>query len=110
MAIITDFLKTNLNIIDISLKKKKINNNFLNNKFIIFFNVNKINYYSLKNYLLKKNILNYLLKSNDIKSVFNFNDFNFLKNSAFLCIFINDIISFINVITFINEKQFFFFI
>jgi hypothetical protein len=96
----------NLNIIGINFRKMKLNYAFINFKFIIFYN--QLNNYNLKDFLLKKSILNFSLKNNEIKSVFNLNDFCFLKNSKFLCIFTSDITLFINIITFLEKKHFFY--
>jgi hypothetical protein len=101
-----NFIKLNCKIIGINYEKIKINYNFLNYKYIIFLNSNKI--YDLKNFLLKNEIFSISLKNKNIKSVFNLPSFSFLRNGAYLCILINDTISFINTINNLNDKQFFF--
>ena len=102
----SNFYKLRLNIVNINYKKIKINYNFLNHKYIIFINNEKLN--NLKNYLLEKNILSFFLKDFYIKCLFNLPSFSFLRNGNFLCIFINDTISFINIIKNLNNKQLFY--
>jgi hypothetical protein len=101
-----NFIKLNCKIIEINCEKIKINYNFLNYKYIIFLNQDKI--YDLKNYLLKNKILSISLKNKSIKSIFNLPSFSFLRNGNYLCILINDTTSFINTINNLNDKQLFF--
>lgn len=100
------FNNLNLNIIDISYKKIKINYYFLNYKYIIFLKINDV--YNFKNKLLNYNIFSFSLKNNYIKSLFNLPSFFFLRGGSSLCIFINDTISFINIIKILENKQFFY--
>jgi hypothetical protein len=106
MLNLSNFYKLRLNIVNINYKKIKINYNFLNHKYIIFINNDELN--NFKNYLLEKNILGFFFKDSYIKSLFNLPSFSFLRNSKFLCIFIKDTISFINIIKVLNNKQFFY--
>jgi hypothetical protein len=106
MLNLANFYKLRLNIIDINYKKIKINYNFLNHRYIIY--INSDNLYNLKDYLLKKNILSFFLQDFYIKSLFYLPSFSFLRNGNFLCIFIKDTISFINIIKNLNNKQFFY--
>src|ERR1700761_7916652 len=93
----------NINVINLNYEKLKINNLFLNNKYIIF--VDPINYYFLKNIILSNNILSLIVKKRIIKVLFNF---SFFKSNSYLCIFINDFKLFINNIKNLDNKQFFF--
>lgn len=83
----------------------------LKNKFIIFLNYNqilklKINFINLKNNILKNNCVSLILNRKSIKKIF-LNYFTFLSASIF-CIFIDDVIKFINIIKLLNNLNFFF--
>lgn len=101
-----NFIKLNCNIIGINYDRIRINSNLLNYKYIIFLSIDKI--YNLKNFLLNNNILSFSLKNRNIKSLFNLSYFSFLNNGNFLCILINESFSFINIIKYLNDKQFFY--
>lgn len=98
--------KCNINVINFNHEKIKINNLFLSNKFIIF--IDAINFYYLKNIILNNNVLSLILRKRIIKVLFNLFSFSFLRNNNYLCIFINDLKSFINIINNLDNKQFFF--
>ena len=96
--------KSNINVIHSNYNKKKINFFFLNFDYIIYINANNINY--IKNHLLNYNIFSIFLKKNQIKSIFAMPFFSFLNDNKLLCIFINDIKIFINIINILENKQF----
>jgi hypothetical protein len=88
MSVLYNKNKYNLIVSDISYKKIKINNLFLNNKFIIFVFLNKN--YSLKNIILKYKLKSLILEKKYLKSLFNIPNFFFLNDNQLLCIFMND--------------------
>lgn len=96
--------KYNLNLIGISYKKLKINNFILNYKFIIFLDLSKDFFF--KDKIINNNFISLILEEKYIKSLFNIFNFSFLRNSSFLCIFINDIHKFINIMKLLEYKQF----
>jgi hypothetical protein len=97
--------KSNTNVINSNFNKKKINYFFLNFNYIIYINVNNLNY--IKNKLFLNNVFSIFLKKNQIKSMFTL-PFSFLNDNKLLCIFINNIKEFINVIKVLENKQFFY--
>jgi hypothetical protein len=105
MLAFTKLNKSNISIISSNYNKKKINYFFLNYNYIIFINAEKIDY--IKNNLFSCNISSFFLKKNQIKSIFTF-PFSFLNDNKLLCIFINDIKLFINIIKVLENKQFFY--
>jgi hypothetical protein len=96
----------NLKIISNSYDKKKINYYILNYQYIIFININNV--YNLKNILLSYNITSFFLKETYIKSLFFLPIFSFLRNGKFLCIFIKEESSFINIIKIFENKEIFY--
>src|SRR3954453_23072639 len=98
--------KDKLHTININYKKIKINNYFLNSKFIIYINLS--NNFIFKNKIINYDLYSLILKENYIKSLFNIFHFSFLRNNNYLCIFINNIITFINVIILLENKLLFF--
>jgi len=106
MGIVYNNNNKNLNILDINYNKIKINNLFLNSKFIIYIKLYDMLY--LKTKLLNYNIFSLIIKTHFIKSIFDLSNFSFLRGEGYLCLFINDIITFINVINIFEKKQFFF--
>src|SRR6201994_5094205 len=98
--------KRNLNVINSNFNKKKINYFFFNFNYIIYINIDNINY--IKNKLFYYNIFSIFLKKNQIKSIFTIPFFSFLNDNKLLCIFINDIKIFINIIKVLENKQFFY--
>jgi len=88
--------KVNLNIIDINYNKLKINNLFLNNKYIIIINKNK--FLKFKNLFLNLNIISINLKMLYIKILFKMPNFKFLKGENLFFIFINSSEEFINIL------------
>jgi hypothetical protein len=96
--------KGNINVICSNYKKKKINFFFLNFNYIIYISNNNVNY--IKNQLFHYNISSFFLKKNEIKSIFVMPFFSFLNDNKLLCIFINDINIFINIINILENKQF----
>lgn len=99
--------KSNLNVINSNYKKKKINYFFTNFNYIIYINVDNDNINYIKNKLFSYNIFSIFLKKNQIKSIFTL-PFSFLNDNKLLCIFINDIKLFINIIKILENKQFFY--
>src|ERR1700748_1766150 len=95
--------KSNINVINSNFNKKKINFFFLNFNYIIYININYI-----KNKLFFFNIFSIFLKKSQIKSIFTIPFFSFINDNKLLCIFINDIKTFINVIKVLENKQFFY--
>jgi hypothetical protein len=98
-------IQVNSNKLKYSYNKLKINNLFLNNKFIIYINLNY-------NFVLKNRLLNYkvqslILKKKEFKQLFNLSNFSFLRNNL-LCIFINDNKSFIDIIKLLEKKTIFY--
>ena len=98
--------KSNINVINSNFNKKKINYFFFNYNYIIYINIDNINY--IKNKLFDYNIFSICLKKNQIKSIFTIPFFSFLNDNKLLCIFINDIKIFINIIKILENKQFFY--
>lgn len=98
--------KSNVNVIYSNYNKKKINYFFLNFNYIIYINANNINF--IKNQLFRYNIFSIYLKKNQIKSIFTMPFFSFLNDNKLLCIFINDVNIFINIINILENKQFFY--
>jgi hypothetical protein len=98
--------KSNINIISSNYNKRKINNLFLNFDYIIYINVNNINY--IKNKLFYYNIFSIFLKKNQVKSIFTIPFFSFLNDNKLLCIFIKDLKTFINIINSLENKQLFY--
>src|SRR5690349_5870016 len=98
--------KFNLNIMNKSYEKKKINYYILNTQYIIFIKV--IDIHRLKNILLNNNISSFFLKANYIKSLFSLPVFSFLRNGNLLCILINEESSFINIIRILENKYLFY--
>jgi len=98
--------KSNINVINSNFNKKKINYFFFNFKYIIYINIDNMNY--IKNKLFYYNIFSIFLKKNQIKSIFTIPFFSFLNDNKLLCIFINDIKIFINIIKVLENKQFFY--
>lgn len=98
--------KLNLKIMNNSYEKKKINYYILNYKYIMFVNIKDV--YSLKNILLSHDIKSFFLKKIYIKSLFFLPVFSFLRNGKFLCIFINEEASFINIVKIFDNKSFFY--
>jgi hypothetical protein len=98
--------KQKLNGININYKKIKINYFFLTFKFIIFINLS--NYLFLKNKLINNNLFSLFLKEKYINNLFNRRHFSFLKNNNYLCIFIDNVIMFIDIIKILENKLFFF--
>jgi hypothetical protein len=105
MLVFSKLNKSNISIISSNYNKKKINYFFLNYNYIIFINVDKIN--DIKNSLFSFNISSFFLKKSQIKSIFTF-PFSFLNDNKLLCIFINDIKLFINIVKVLEKKQFFY--
>jgi hypothetical protein len=97
--------KKYFNSIELNYKKKNINNLFLNSKFIIYISYN--NDFILKNKIINYNIYSLILKKNYIKSLFDISCFSFLSNKI-LCIFINDVLFFFNIIQLLEKKEFFY--
>ena len=98
--------KSNINVINSNFNKKKINYFFFNFKYIIYINIDNMNY--IKNKLFYYNIFSIFLKKNQIKSIFTIPFFSFLNDNKLLCIFIKDIKIFINIIKVLENKQFFY--
>ena len=98
--------KSNINVINSNFNKKKINYFFFNFNYIIYINIDNMNY--IKNKLFYYNIFSIFLKKNQIKSIFTIPFFSFLNDNKLLCIFINDIKIFINIIKVLENKQFFY--
>ena len=98
--------KSNINVINSNFNKKKINYFFFNFKYIIYINIDNMNY--IKNKLFYYNIFSIFLKKSQIKSIFTIPFFSFLNDNKLLCIFINDIKIFINIIKVLENKQFFY--
>jgi len=94
--------KYKYNVINISYNKLKINNLFLTSKFIIYV-ISPLK--NLKNQILNYNLLSLNLEKKYIKALFNI---FFFRNNNYLCIFINDIKNFINIIKFLEDKQFYY--
>ena len=105
MSLLFNSNKLNCNIISSSYEKIKINNLFLNNKFIIFINLD----YNIlfKNIFLNNKVHSLILKEKYIKLLFEIPNFSFLRNNL-LCIFINHSKIFINIIQLLEKKQFFY--
>jgi hypothetical protein len=106
MSIYLNKNKVKFNIINTSYKKIKINNLFFINKFVIYIKFYEIN--SLKNKFLNYNIINFILNDKYIKVLFNLPNFAFLRGEGLFCLFIDNIIVFINIIKIIEKKQFFY--
>jgi hypothetical protein len=106
MLMFFNYNKQKLNVININCKKMKINYLFLTFKFIIFVNFN--NYLFLKNKLINHDLFSLFLKEKYIKYLFNIPHFSFLKNNNYLCIFIDNVIMFINIMKMLENKLFFF--
>jgi hypothetical protein len=98
--------KINLNILDINYNKTKINNLFLNNKYIIFINKNYIS--KFKDLFLNLDIISVSLKMLYIKTLFKMPNFRFLKGENIFCVFINNLEKFINVIKLLDNIQFYY--
>jgi hypothetical protein len=98
--------KRKLNVININCKKMKINYLFLTCKFIIFINLS--NYLFLKNKLINNDLFSLILKEKYINNLFNIPHFSFLKNNNYLCIFIDNVIMFIDIIKILENKLFFY--
>jgi hypothetical protein len=84
----------------------KINYLFLTCKFIIFINLS--NYLFLKNKLINNDLFSLILKEKYINNLFNIPHFSFLKNNNYLCIFIDNVIMFIDIIKILENKLFFY--
>jgi len=95
-----------VNLINTYCLKNKINYLFLYSKFIIFQNVNDIFY--LKTFLLKYNIFSLILKERQIKALFNLLNFSFLRGGQYLCVFINNLDLFLNILKVSADKQIFY--
>jgi hypothetical protein len=95
-----------LNVININCKKIKINFLFLTFKFIIF--INPINYLFLKNKLINNDLYSLILKEKYIKNLFNIPHFSFLRNNNYLCIFIDNVSMFVNIMEILENKLLFF--
>ena len=108
MSILFDNYKHKYNVLNISYKKLKINNLFLNSKFIIYILVSLKNILFLKNSILSYNLLSLILKKKYLKALFNFSNFSFLSNNNCLCIFMNDYKNFFNIIKNLEDKQFYY--
>jgi hypothetical protein len=106
MSILNNINKVNVNIINYNYKKIKINYFFSNFNFIIYFKNEKINF--LKNKLSNYNIFSLILNNKFIKSLFKIPNFSFLKGDNLLCIFINDIKLFINIIQILEKVDIFY--
>jgi hypothetical protein len=98
-------IQLNNNKLKYSYNKLKINNLFLNNKFIIYINLN-YNFF-LKNRLLNYKVQSLVFKKKEFKQLFNLSKFSFLRNNL-LCIFINDNKSFIDIIKLLENKTIFY--
>jgi hypothetical protein len=98
--------KYKYNIINTSYKKIKINNLFLNYKFIIYISLSLKNIFFFKNKILNYNLLSITLEKKYIKALFNFLNFSFLIHNNYLCIFINDNTKFIEIIKILENQQF----
>ena len=70
--------KSNINVINSNFNKKKINYFFFNFKYIIYINIDNMNY--IKNKLFYYNIFSIFLKKNQIKSIFTIPFFSFLND------------------------------
>lgn len=103
MSIFYNLNKIKLNIINISYKKIKINENFSNYKIIIYVKINDIFLY--KN---KISSLSIFLKKTYIKSLFKMPNFSFFKGEKFFCIFINDLKEFLYVVKILENLKFYY--
>jgi len=98
-------LINNIKILNIIYLKKKINYLFSNCKFILFLEINNI--FDLKKILLKYNLFSLVMKDREIKSLFDMPNFLFIRGSQYLCCFINDIETLINVsISLIKQQRY----
>ena len=104
MSILYNKNKYNLKVLNVYYKKIKINNLFLNNKFIIFINNN----YFLKNLILKYKLCSLILEKKYIKSLFDIPSYYFFKNNQILCVFLNDWLKFLDIIKILENKYIFF--
>src|ERR1700760_924728 len=99
MSILNNINKVNINIINNNYNKIKINYVFSNFNFIIYLKNEKIFY--LKNKLSNYNVFSLILNNKIINSLF-------LKGDNFLCIFIDDIKLFINIIQILEKVDIFY--
>ena len=106
MSILNNINKVNINIINNNYNKIKINYVFSNFNFIIYLKNEKIFY--LKNKLSNYNVFSLILNNKFIKSLFKIPNFSFLKGDNFLCIFIDDIKLFINIIQILEKVDIFY--
>lgn len=105
MSVLFNNNKLKYGILNVSYEKIKINNLFVNSKYILYIYLDKV--YEFKDFFLNYNVTSFILKDKYMKSLFSFPNFSFLRGGL-LCLFINDIKTFINITKILEKKQFFY--